>query len=99
MLDSGAKQATPCEDRQLRKINCTFAIALAKKFAWWAAMCYKGLVPNVQAPPFAPRLQLRNSASAPPQNQANCNAQKFAWWAAGCYAGLVAKVLTLSLFF
>ena len=54
------------------------------EFARWAAMCYAGLVPESLL-----KLRLRckachafNSASAAPQNQANCIAQKFAWWAA-----------------
>jgi len=35
-----AKPATPCEDRHLRKINCTLRNALVeKKAAWWVAGC------------------------------------------------------------
>jgi len=32
-LGSGAKPATPCEDRQRRKINCSLQNALAEKAA------------------------------------------------------------------
>jgi len=39
-----------------------------------------------------------NSASAAPQNQANCNVQKAAWWAARCYARLVLKALSSNCF-
>ena len=36
----------PTPHPQLRKINCTFAIALAEKFARWAVMCYAGFAPK-----------------------------------------------------
>ena len=52
-------KATP----QLRAINCTLQNAVAEKGAWWGARWYAGLVLKAQAQPFAPRLQLRNSAS------------------------------------
>jgi len=43
---------------------------------------------------YAFQLRCFATASAAPQNQANCNAQKFAWCVAMCYAGLVAKAPT-----
>jgi len=47
-LGVGAKPATPCEDKQHRKINCSLLNALvekaAEKFAWWAAGWHAGLV-------------------------------------------------------
>jgi len=53
--------------------------AFAEKAAWWAAMCYAGLALKAKAPPL---LRCSNTASAAPQNQANCTRQKFARWAA-----------------
>ncbi len=43
MLGLCAKPATPCEDRHLRKINCTLQNAPAEKAAWWAAGWHAGL--------------------------------------------------------
>jgi len=39
-----------------------------------------------------------NTASAAPQNQANCIAKKFARWAAMCYAGFALKALSSNCF-
>jgi len=36
---------------QLRKINCTLQIAVAQKFARWAAMCHAGFAPKVPSTP------------------------------------------------
>ncbi|MGB7531902.1 MAG: hypothetical protein WA977_02840 [Halobacteriota archaeon] len=55
MLGSGAKPATPCEDRQFRKINCTLQNAVAAKAAWWAARWHAGLAPKAPAVP--PRIE------------------------------------------
>jgi len=43
-VQSLPRPATP--HPQLRKINCTLQIAITAKFAWWAAMCYAGVVPK-----------------------------------------------------
>jgi len=44
---------------QRRKINCSFAIAPAQKFAWWAAMCYAGVVSKARSTPPTPHQPLR----------------------------------------
>jgi len=46
-LGSGAKPATPCEDRQRRKINCSLQNALVEKAAWCVARWHAGLAPKV----------------------------------------------------
>jgi len=43
----GAKPATPCDDRQNRKINCSLQNALVEKAAWWAAMRHAGLAAKI----------------------------------------------------
>ena len=99
----------------LRKINCTLQNALVEKAAWCVAMCCAGLHLKVcsklglcakpatpkNAGHSAPRLQLRNTASAAPQ--INCTLQialveKAARWAARCYAGLALKALSSNCF-
>jgi len=69
---------------QLRKINCTLQNALAEKAAWWAAGWYAGLVAKslLKVRLMCKASHASSSASAAPQNQANCIAQKFARWAA-----------------
>jgi len=82
-----APHSTPATPHpHLRKINCSFAIAIAENFAVVGCGVLRGVL-------YAFQLRCFSSASAAPQNQANCNAQKFAWWAARCYKGLVPESL------
>jgi len=79
---------TPHPQPPQNQANCN-----AQKFAWWAAMCYKGL-----ATKSLQKVRLRckaghasNTASAPPQNQlhlAECSRLKICMVGCGVLQGV-----------
>ncbi len=78
-IGSAAKSIAPCR-MQLYKIRL--------KICTVGCDVLQGVAPEAQAIRSTPR----HSATAAPQNQANCNAKKFAWWAAMRYAVAALKV-------